>query len=309
MIGCSGCQRTAMRSKISAIPRDTCDATGVVEHAGLSEAALRNGVSLYWNGPPSSSDSQQQILLMERAIERNVMGIVLTPNARFALDTVIFRALSHKIPVVVLGAGISLPPDPNLSFVLTNVQRAGELAAERVHNVVGESGLIAVTGINPMLPGSSELADAFENVLHKVAPGITIVSKIQGAFTAGQSEIATEHAVKAHPNLKAVFALSISATRGAIAAVRNSSGTSVIHIIAVDYTLDQMFLLRKGEIDSIIVQNMRSLGTQAVENIVEARRGHPVSSLIYKEPVLVTRENIDTESIQQMLIMDWRRIR
>jgi hypothetical protein len=64
--------------------------------------------------------------------------------------------------------------------------------------------------------------------------------------------------------------------------------------------------LRQGTIDSLIIQDMRGMGHQAVENIVAARSGHAVTSVTYREPMLLTRENIDTEAMQQMLLMDWR---
>jgi ABC-type sugar transport system substrate-binding protein len=303
---CCGCHSVRRHRVISAIPRNTAEAYGVAEHAGLSEAAALNHVSIYWNGPRGGDDSEQQIVLVERAIEQNSMGIVLTPNAPFALDTVIQRALSHGIPVVVLGPSISLPPNRNLSFALNDAERAGELAAERIHRIVGDQGEIAIAGIDPMSPGSKDLADNFEASLSRLAPGIHTTSKLVGSFTFGQAELETEKMIEDYPRITAIYAVSVAATRGAVAAVRTSRKEGRISIVGSDQTLDLLFLLRRGAIDSLVIEDMRGLGMQAVQNIVATRQGHPVKTTTYYEPALIDRKNIDNEAIQRMLKMDWR---
>ncbi len=302
----SGCKVNTHNHIISAIPRSTSEAYCVAEHAGLSEAAARNHASIYWNGPRGGDDSEQQIVLVDRAIEQRSMGIVLTPNAPFALDTVIQRALSHGVPVVILGPSISLPPDPNLSFALNNAQHSGQLAAERIKAIVGDEGEIAIVGVDPMSPGSKDLADKFDASLSRLAPGIRVASKLVGSFTSGQAELATEKMIEDYPRIAAIYALSVPATRGAIAAIRSSQKDSKIRIVGTDQTLDLLFLLRRGVIDSLVIEDMRGMGKQAVQNIVATRQGRSVQSTTYYEPVLLDRKNIDDEAIQQMLKMDWR---
>jgi ribose transport system substrate-binding protein len=210
------------------------------------------------------------------------------------------------MPVVILGSPISLPADPNLSFVLNDVQRTGRLAADRIHQIVGDRGEIAVVGIDPMSPGSTDCANAFETALAEIAPNIQITSRLMGPYTFGQAEMATEQVIEEHPHLAAIYALNVVVTRGAVAAVRSSRGEGKVHIVGNDQTLDLLFLLRRGAIDSLLIEDMRGMGELAVENIVARRNGLPVSGITYREPVLLSQDNIDSEAMQQMLRMDWR---
>jgi len=304
-VACVGCHGPRSRI-IAAIPRDASSAYCVTEHAGLSETAAKHGLSVYWNGPQGENGSEQQVVLIQRAIDRGDAGIVLTPTAPFALDTMIHRALAQKIPVVILGPAISLPSDANLSFVLNDVQRSGELAAERIGRIVPASGKIAMVGIDPMSPGSKELAAAFEGALAHVAPGVKIVSRLVGPLTFGQAEMELERTMEEHPDLAAIYALTVPATRGAVAALRTFHREKVIKVVGTDQTVVLLYLLRQGVVDSLIIQNMRAMGMTAVENIVSAREVRSTQPVTYFEPLLLTIENIDTEPVQQILKMDWR---
>lgn len=301
-----GCQGAHYRNVISAVPRDTAEALYVTEHAGLAEAAGRNHISIYWNGPRGGDDTQQQIVLAKRAVDEGDMGLVLSPNTPFALNTVIQRALAHGVPVVVLGSAISLPPSANLSLVINDEQQSGRLAAERIQALLHGEGEIAMAGVDPMSPGTTDRANAFERWISQIAPHVHIVSKLVGTFTFGQAEMAVEEVIEAHPHLAAVYALNVPATRGAVAALRTSRREASIRIIGSDQTLDLLFLLREGAIDSLVIQDMRGMGAQAVENIVAAREHRKVAAVTRYEPVLLRRANIDSEPIQQMLKMDWR---
>ena len=301
-----GCHSASSHRFISAIPRDETVAYSVSEHAGLSNAAHRHNISIYWNGSSGTNGTEQQIAMVERAISRGYLGIVLTPTAPFSLDTVIERALAKKIPVVILGAPISLPRDPNLSFILNDYQRSGALAAERIHQRIGNKGDIAVVGIDPMSPGSTIDADAFESTLHEIAPNINIVSRLTGPYSPGQAEIAIEQVLDEHPHLKAIYSLNLGITHGAVAAIRDSQRDGLITLVGNDQALDLLFLVRQNVIDSLVVQDMRGMGVQAVENIVALHEGRTIPPVTYFQPVLLTRANIDTETMQQRLKKDWR---
>jgi len=302
----TGCHSSSSRRVISAIPQDAPEADCVAEHAGLANAARKHNVSIYWNGPGGDNDNEQQIALMEAAIRKRYMGIVLTPTAPFAMDTVIERALLLKIPVVVFGAPIPLPPDPNLSFVMNDFQRSGSLAAERIHTLIGDEGEVAVAGIDAMSPGSVACADAFEDALRRLAPHVRVVSQLTGFYTSGQTETALEQVLEQHPHLSAIYSLNPGVTHGAVAAVRDSHPSKKVIIIGNDQAIDLLFLVRERVIDSLVIKDMPNMGARAVDNIVALKSHRPVSPVSTYEPVLATADNIDTEPLQRVLNMDWR---
>lgn len=302
-----GCHKSERRV-ISAIPADSAETDFVCEHAGLAEAASRYGVKIYWNGPSGSADSELQITLVDNAIKRKDLGIVLTPTADYALGTVVQRSLSARIPVVILGASISLPPDPDLSFVLEDTEHTESLSAERIHGILGDKGEVAIIGINPRLPGSIERVKLFELKLTAIAPHIRIIAESMGTETFGQAEMTTSQVLRLHPNVSVIYTLSPTSTSGAVAALHNSRMNHAVSIIGHDQTGDLLFMLRHGSVDSLLIRDMRGMAGRAVENIMAARARRPVAQVTYFKSALLTRDNIDTEPMQQMLKADWRQL-
>jgi len=300
-----GCGHGSYSNVICAIPPDPSGSLYVTQHAGMAKAASRLGMKVYWNGPRGGDDTQQQIELMERAIQQRNAGIVITPTAAFALDTVIQRALTDKIPVVILGPPIPFPSDPHLSFVVTDLDRSASMAADRLCLDVNKSVEIAVIGMDPVTPGSTALVSSFEKALTR-CPSARIVSKLGGFSTFGQSRTTMTRILLEHSNLTAIYSLSSVGTRGAIAALKTLHRSDSVRVVSIDPNLDLVLLLRRGALDALIFPNMRAMGEKSVENIVSLRKHIPVQPVILFPPMLITRENVDSEAIQTLLKMDWR---
>jgi ribose transport system substrate-binding protein len=216
---------------------------------------------------------------------------------------VIHEALTAQIPVVILGDRIEIPPSPHLALVLSDVDETGRLAALRLNDLLQGSGEIAILGLDPESPGSIERSDALVESLKTIAPRIQIVARVAASVSSGFLEQEAERVIQLHPDVKAIVALNAPAGYGAAVAIRSSKANGPVKIIVCDQSLQLLTLLRQGAIDSIIVQNMRAMASQAIADIVADKAGKQVSSPIYVRPSLVTESNIDQEPIQQLLLM------
>jgi ribose transport system substrate-binding protein len=301
-----GCHPFSSNRVISVIPRQASEYMWVAEHVGVNEAAARQKVGIYWNGPTEERDVEQQVVLADRAITSGNFGLILSPSNPFALNTAVQKSLAAGMSVVIVGNPLSLKPEKRLSFVLNDETQAGTLAANRIYTSLHGHGEILIIGMDPLSPGSSDRSAAFEVALEREAPAIQVVDRLKGFLSFGQAELATEKAIRANPHLSAILALNATATRGAIAAVGTTHSSDHILIVGCDYNFDLLFLLRKKVLDALVVQNMHEMGRIAVDSIMAEDRGASVPPYTFVKPVLITRDNIDDEAIQRMLYMDWR---
>jgi ribose transport system substrate-binding protein len=301
-----GCHGSSPRSRIAAIPPNTTEAVYVSEHAGLAREAAAHHLSVYWNGPNGDADISRQVALVQRAIRDHDYGIVLSPSAPFALDAAVQSALDHHIPVVILGPPLHVPADPGLSYVSNDIVRAVELAAQRIHSIVGDEGEVAIVGIDPKNPGRADYARSFEEALSREAPRVNIVSRLIGTFSWEQSEREVAQTLEEHPKIAAIYALTLDDVRGSVSAVHAEGHDGRTKVVGINQGLDLLFDVRHGLVDSLVIPDMPGMGQQAVRNLVAAHDGRSVATSTVFEPVLLTRANIDTEAMQQRLKLDWR---
>src|SRR5262249_22767125 len=123
---CAGCKRTP--PTVAVIPRTCGTALWEPEHAGAAEVARSVGLNLYWNAPMRDDDTQTQISLIERSVDRGMAGIIVSPIQTLAVRTPIRRVLDHDVPVVVIDTELGIPSGPRLGYVLNDEHAGGRIA-------------------------------------------------------------------------------------------------------------------------------------------------------------------------------------
>lgn len=292
---------------VSAIPVATGDAMYVSEHAGLAERAAANDLHVYWNGPSGEGGIARQVALVERAVHNGDFGVIISPASAYALNSVIARAVSAHVPVVVIGPPLGIASYPNLSYVTSDVERTGALAAQRIHEARLAREQVLLAGIDPALPSTQVCARSLEVELKRSDPQARVVARLPVSLSSAQSALTIENALEDYPDVTVIYALDLNDARGAIIALQSRKHAGSLRIIGDGYSLDTIYALRKGQIDSLVIPDMRAMAKQAIDNLVLARKGEAVPAQITFQPSLLTRENIDRPAVQEMIKLDWRR--
>lgn len=298
------CNDTAPQT-IAFIPRTSGTTLWEAAHAGAEAAARSTQLKVYWNAPTREDDIQGQIALVERMIDGKYQGIVLAPDQTLALITPVRRALRKGIPTVIIGSPLPIPPSGKLSYILNDEEEGGQLAAARIAQLLHGSGTIAVLGINPDIAGIMTRARSLESALARDYPKITIVEKHMGSFNVPQDQQVAEEAVRRNPNLNGIVALTGAATRAACTALSRNSSNRKVQLVGFDAP-DAVSLLKETILDSVIIENSREMGLQAIYNIAAQLRGQAVTAEVKLKPMLVTKDNLNSPEVRQMLSMEWR---
>jgi ribose transport system substrate-binding protein len=289
---------------IAVIPRTTALVLWEAEHAGAEVAASKAGFRIYWNAPTSEDDVERQIAMIQRSVDRGAVGLILAPDQALALMVPVRNLVARGIPTVVISSPLAIPPGGKLSYILNDEGATGRIAAERIGLILQGRGSVAVLGIDPDITGIVNRTRAFETDLATKFPGIRIVDERTGGFNIAQAQEVTEDVLAKNSHLDAILALNSSATRGAYLALQARKQLRKIKLVACEQELIPPLVT--GEIDSIIVENTYEMGYRAVQLIAAQRRGEVVPPEIQLSPKLVTRENLNTPEVQQLLTMNWR---
>lgn len=299
-----GCGRPPVPT-IAFIPRTSGTLFWEPAHAGAEVAARSTGTKIYWNAPTREDDVQGQIALVESVIDRKYQGLVLAPDQALALIAPVRRALSKGTPTVIIGSPLPIPPANNLSYILNDEGEAGELAAVRVAQLLHGRGSVAILGINPDIAGIMTRARSLEAALMLHYPQIRIVEKRIGSFNVPHDQQIAEETLRANPGLNAIVALTSASTRGTCSALGRGQQNRSTKLVGFDEP-DSLLLMQEASLDSVIVQNSREMGLEAVKTIAAELRGQSVLPQVKLKPMLVTRENLNSPDVKQMLSTDWR---
>ena len=292
-----GCKHTS--PMVAVIPRTTGMALWEPEHAGAAAAAIKHGMKIYWNAPTREDDVQGQIALIEKVIDKRYAGLILSPDQTLALMTLVRSALSKGIPTVIVGSALPLEPGGKLSYVLSDDEDAGRMAADRIGTIMHGKGTVAVIGINPDISGVLDRVRSFESTLDTRYPNIRITEKRLGSFNVPYEQQITEEVLTADPNLGAILAVTADATRGAYSALSELHKAGTVKLVGCDQ--DLLLPLMTGEMDSVIAEDTYQMGYQAIALLAQEQQGKTAASLTKLKPQLVTKENLNSPEIRRML--------
>jgi ribose transport system substrate-binding protein len=296
----AGCQRAA--TTIAVIPRTSGTMLWEPEHGGAQAVALKSGVLIYWNAPTREDDIANQIALVDKVVAGNYQGLVLSPDHALALITPVRRAMARGLPTVIVGSPLAIPPGNGLSYILNDEEAGGKIVSQRIGSLLRGQGTVALLGINPDILGVVNRARSLEQHLSVQFPNIRVVTTRTGSFNAPHEQQVAEETLKANPTLDVIVALTGISYRGVLSAI-GEGHLSRVRVIGFD---PDAMSFDSPNIDSLVVQDTKQMGAQAVLTVLGAIQGKSVPPVMQFEPILVTRENVASSEIREMTSMDWQ---
>ena len=272
-------------------------------NAGAAKAARENGIELIWNGPTSETDYAGQIQIVEAMINRHVDAILLAPIDKTAMVGVVDRAAREKIPVIIFDSAVDT--QNFVSQVATDNYAAGKLGADRMGQILGGKGKIAIVAVQPGAASTMAREQGFEDQVKEKFPGIEVLDKRYGMADFAKSLSVTENMLTAHPNLDALFASNESSTVGAAQAIKQRQ--SKVKLVGFDWSPGLLDDLRAGVVDSLVAQHPFRMGEMSVLAAIAKLKGQEVVKVNNIVPRLLLKENLDTPDVQAQIMPDLKK--
>jgi ribose transport system substrate-binding protein len=299
--------RSHPQVRIAVIPQTEGNAQWDPALEGAENAAKPARISIYWNAPAREDDVETQIALVDRVVSGNYQGLVLAPDHGLSLIAPVRRALRREIPTVVIGSPLPIPAGGNLMYILNDDEEGGRIAAQRVARLLNGRGTVALLGIDPDITGIMIRTRAFEECLAQNSSGIRIVEKRMGTFNVAHEQQVAEDTLRANPNLDVIVALMWPTIDGTLSALDAEPMNHHVKVIGFDPSGFPPSFNRKASLDSVIREDTRSMGRQAVELIHARLQGQSVPSVLHLHPKLITRNNVDSPEVRFMATSrSWR---
>jgi len=292
----------AAKPRIAVVPKGTTHVFWKSVEAGARAAAADLDVEIVWKGPLKENDRGQQIAIVEQFVTEGVSAIVLAPLDAVALRRPVAMAAQRKIPVVIFDSALQGEPGKDfVSLVATDNRRGGELGGEKLGDLLGGTGKVVLLRYQV---GSASTDDREAGFAKAIAarPALELVSdnRYSGA-TAGEAKTAALNMLDTLKRADGIFCPNESSTFGMLLALRQHNLAGAKKFVGFDTSPALIEALRKGEIDALVAQDPRTMGRRAVTAAVDRLQGRPVEPVIDTGAAVVTRDNVDSPEIQQIL--------
>lgn len=185
--------------------------------AGLRYAARDTGITYDFVGP-TQYDVQEQIDAVSQVILQKPDGIIILPIQFGALDAVIKKAISKKIPVITHEQG---PIGPNeLGYIGFDRAKAGAMGARILAKAIpGKGGTVAALIYSPAVADMQNGVSGFKSELKKLRPDLKVVVGVDKADPAYGTTLCSQ-LLQAHPDLKGFMSIDTSGGPSAARAVK-----------------------------------------------------------------------------------------
>lgn len=299
----AGCAKSGKR-RIAVVPKGRAHLFWQSVHAGAVKASRELNVEIIWNGPATETDYNGQIQIVEAMINQRVDAIVLAPIDKKVMVGVVDRAHNAKIPVVIFDSGIDTPN--YVSLVATDNYAAGQVAADRMGEILGGKGKVIIVAVQPGAASTMARESGFEDQIKKKFPEIQIVDKRYGMADFAKSLQVAENMLTAFPDANGLFASNESSAVGAAQALKGRKDSKV-KMVGFDWSQTLLADVRAGGIDSLVIQNPMQMGYNSVIAAVEKLDGKEVKKDQPLPPKLVTKENIDSPEVKAQVEPDLKK--
>ena len=305
---------------------------------GAKEAAKKYNVDMTFEGPPSESDVQIQVEMLNNAIAKAPVAIALAALDTKSVIDQLRQLKAKKIPVIGFDSGV--PEAPTGSIVAnasTDNRAAAGMAAkemfERIKPVLtqAESAKIVVMSQDAtsesILSRGKGFRDAMVKLLENAGiPKSDIAVIGNPAFIANDSPISgkriiiemvvaassrnTDVAASASAvlnkissdNVLGIFCSNEATVKGVLAATNDGAdlASNDLVVIGFDAGAGQKNAVRKGYFAGSITQDPYSIGYKAVELAYKAHKGESVSD-VDTGAKFYTAQNMDNSDITPLL--------
>ncbi|MFC3745933.1 substrate-binding domain-containing protein [Paenibacillus sp. GCM10012306] len=280
---------------------------------GAEAAAQEFNVKLTFKAPNSESDIDEQIAMVEDAINEKADVIVLAASSYMGLAQVVDKAaVFNKIPVISVDAEVGSARVS--TYIGSNGYEAGQKSAERLIKLLdehGEIGIINFTSSSENVPPVSSTAMDFgardadereKGFLNYAAryPNIHVVEIAYTPSNITNAKELTREMLRQHPRLRGLATLNETASQGAAKAIQQLR-LKGIKMVAFDSSPSMMELLQDGTVQATVVQNPFSNGYLAIKHAVEILEGIKVPERVDTGTKIIDLDNMLWPENQKLL--------
>ncbi len=267
--------------------------------AGAEKAAVDYDVTITFEGPENESMVDKQMDMLQVAIDKDPAAICFAAVDSKAAIPLLEQAKAKGIPIIGFDSGVD--SDIPLSTAATDNIAAAALAADKMAELIGGAGEVAIIAHDQTSRTGIDRVKGFTERVAEKYPNITIVSTQYGGGDHLRSTDLAKAVIQGNPELKGFFGANEGSIIGVMNAVQEFGMKGELVVIGYDSGQQQMEAIRSGLLAGAITQDPIGIGYKAVEAAVKAYKGETLPLFIDTGFHWYDSTNIDDPVIAALL--------
>ena len=244
--------------------------------SGADQAGKDLNVKVTFEGPETEAMVDKQIDMLSAALAKKPSAVGFAALDSKAAIPLLKKAQAAKIPVIAFDSGVD--SDIPLTTTTTDNVAASALAADKMAELIGKEGEVAVLVHDQTSRTGIDRRDGFLNRMKSTYPDIKVVSVQYGGGDQLKSTEITKAILQANPNIKGIFGANEGSAIGVLNAAKEMKRKIVI--IGYDSGKQQKAAVADGSMAGAITQNPVGMGYKTVEAAVKALKGEKLPKVI-----------------------------
>ncbi|OAB31234.1 LacI family transcriptional regulator [Paenibacillus macquariensis subsp. defensor] len=265
---------------------------------GVQEAAQEFNVNVQVWGTTSETDVDDQIALVEKAIENRPDVIVLAATDYERIVPVSDKIKKSGIKLIIVDSGIK--SDVAESVVATDNINAGREAGEAMINLIKDPAKIAIISYVKNAASNIDREKGIREVMEN-HPEIEVLGTYNGEGSEQNAYLLAKEMLQVHADMFGIIGLNEPTTVGAGRAIQELGLKGKVQLIGFDSSFNEIKLLDEGVMKATVLQRPFQMGYLSIKTAVEVVKGKKVPKLIDTGSLLITKQNMYEEENQKLL--------
>lgn len=294
----------------------------------------KDKIKVVYSAPAETDNVDGQVNLLDEELSRYPVALGIAIVDENACDVQFDLAADSEIPVVAFDSGSDY--QGLLATVSTNNTESAQVVADNLGKELEGTGEIVIVANDSKSKNNKERVSAFAAKLKESYPEMKVVDtvyldaledwqkKIAAEINAGTYALSGEptgtalpeeaqtdpasiteeqvldYVLKKHPDLKGVYGTNQVAVKALVNGIERGKREGLT-VVGYDADEEQLQMLKDGTVDGLLVQNPFGMGYASVIAAARAAIGAGNEAYVDTGYVWVTKENMKSEEVKQML--------
>jgi ribose transport system substrate-binding protein len=293
--GSSSSGSSVSGKKLSFIEGVAGDGFYVTMGCGIQAEAKKYGLTVNIQGP-AQFDSTLQNPIIESVTASHPDALLIAPDDVTASRAPIAQTIAAGIKVGLVDTTLT---DTSGTFtqISSDNLAGGASAFAAVKQLVPGGGQVFVVNTKPGISTTDQRTAGFAAAA-KADSKFSYVGVQYDQDTASLAAQVTLAELQKDPGIVAIFATNLFSAEGAATGIRQAGKAGKVKVIGFDAEPDEITALQQGTVQALIAQQPYTIGTDAVDQAVNALEGKAVTAKIGTSSTIITTANLKSAASQ-----------